>query len=196
MVDGLKPPQKTSIGKVRLLPRGRVMISDSSVALSYSILSIRGYEADPLTLMTSEVVEYWSPLTAVKTPSAPSTESAVAGVATKERLFLLNYRTFDWCCFYFFVTNSLVALLEALCARIFSLDSWISGFSWLFCFWFVCARSLTWPFFCLSKPGSCAWLSPFLLCAANIWINWHLPAQLRLFTTLSEILHRPPCRLT
>jgi len=27
---------------------------------------------------------------------------------------------FDWCCFYYFVRNSLVALLEALCARIFS----------------------------------------------------------------------------
>jgi len=25
----------------------------------------------------------------------------------------------DWCCFYYFVRNSLVALLEALCARIF-----------------------------------------------------------------------------
>jgi len=30
---------------------------------------------------------------------------------------------FDRCCFYYFVRNSLVALLEALCARIFSLDS-------------------------------------------------------------------------
>ena len=30
----------------------------------------------------------------------------------------------DWCCFYYFVRNSLVALLEALCARIFSWDSW------------------------------------------------------------------------
>jgi len=37
---------------------------------------------------------------------------------------------FDWCCFYYFVRNSLVALLEALCARIFSWDSRISGFSW------------------------------------------------------------------
>jgi len=27
---------------------------------------------------------------------------------------------FDWCCFHYFVRNSLVALLEALCARIFS----------------------------------------------------------------------------
>ena len=37
---------------------------------------------------------------------------------------------FDWGCFYYFVRNSLVALLEALCARIFSWDSRISGFSW------------------------------------------------------------------
>jgi len=29
----------------------------------------------------------------------------------------------------------------------------------------VCARSLTKPFFCPSQPGSCAWLSAFLLCA-------------------------------
>ena len=27
---------------------------------------------------------------------------------------------YDWCCFYYFVRNSLVALLEALCARIVS----------------------------------------------------------------------------
>jgi len=36
----------------------------------------------------------------------------------------------DWGCFYYFVRNSLVALLESLCAWILSLDSWISGFSW------------------------------------------------------------------
>jgi len=30
----------------------------------------------------------------------------------------------DWCCFYYFVRNSLVALLEALCALVFSLDSY------------------------------------------------------------------------
>jgi len=70
----------------------------------------------------------------------------------------------DWCCFYYFVRNSLVALLEALCARISSLDSWISVFPefFLLC---VCARSLTKPFFRPSQPGSCAWLSTFLLCA-------------------------------
>jgi len=43
----------------------------------------------------------------------------------------------DWCCFYDFVRNSLVVLLEALCARIFSWDSWISVFP-DFLFWCVC----------------------------------------------------------
>jgi len=33
----------------------------------------------------------------------------------------------DGCCFHYFVRNSLAALLEALCAWISSLDSWISG---------------------------------------------------------------------
>ena len=70
----------------------------------------------------------------------------------------------DWCCFYYLVRNSLVALLKALCAQMFSLDSWISVFFWDF-FGFVCARSLTKPFFRPSQPGSCAWLSPFLLYA-------------------------------
>jgi len=47
---------------------------------------------------------------------------------------------FDWRCFYYFVRNSLVALLEALCARIFSLDLWILGFSDFF-FFGVCKVS-------------------------------------------------------
>ena len=37
----------------------------------------------------------------------------------------------DWCCFYYFARNSLVALLEALCARIFSFRFVNIGF----CFW-------------------------------------------------------------
>ena len=53
----------------------------------------------------------------------------------------------DWCCFYYFVINSLVILLEDLCAWIFSLDSWISVFSIIFCFVCVCARSPTKPFY-------------------------------------------------
>jgi len=39
----------------------------------------------------------------------------------------------DWCCFYYFVRNSLVALLEALCARIFSFRFVYIGF----CLWFL-----------------------------------------------------------
>jgi len=46
----------------------------------------------------------------------------------------------DWCCFYYFIRISLWALLKALCARIFPLDSWISVFS-EFCFWCVCKVS-------------------------------------------------------
>ena len=49
----------------------------------------------------------------------------------------------DWCCFHYFVRNSLVALLEALCARIvfFSfVNIWISFFPWHF-FVFVCKVS-------------------------------------------------------
>jgi len=70
----------------------------------------------------------------------------------------------DWCCFYYLVRNGLVALLEALCARIFSFRFVNIGFFLTF-FFCVCARSLTKPFFRLSQPGSCVWLSPFLLCA-------------------------------
>ena len=47
-------------------------------------------------------------------------------------MLLLNH----WCCFYYFVRNSLVTLLEALCARICCLDSWISSFSDVF-FWYI-----------------------------------------------------------
>jgi len=73
-----------------------------------------------------------------------------------------KYTAIDWCCFYLFVRNSLVAFLEALCARIFSSDSWYRYFLY---FWCAYARSLTKPFFHPSQTGSCAWLSPFLLCA-------------------------------
>ena len=37
-----------------------------------------------------------------------------------ELLYVLNVKIIDWCCFYCFVRNSLVALLQALCARIFA----------------------------------------------------------------------------
>ena len=41
-------------------------------------------------------------------------------------------RFWDRCCVYYFVRNSLVTLLEALCALIFSWDSWISVFPDIF----------------------------------------------------------------
>jgi len=69
---------------------------------------------------------------------------------------------FDWCCLYYFVTNSLVALLEALCARIFFFRFVNIGV--FLTFFFVCARSLTKPFLRTSQPGSYAWLLKFLLC--------------------------------
>ena len=67
---------------------------------------------------------------------------------------------FDWCCFYYFLRNSLVALLEALFARIFlDLRYRCAEF-----FFFKACLSQN-PFLRFSRPGSCAWLSPFLLCA-------------------------------
>jgi len=72
-------------------------------------------------------------------------------------------RAIDWCCFYHFARNSLVALLEALCPNFFFRFVNI-GFFWHF-FLCVCARSLTKPFFSPSQPGSYALLSPFLWCA-------------------------------
>ena len=45
----------------------------------------------------------------------------------------------DWCCFYYFVRNSLIALLEALCARIFFFRFVNIGFFWHF---FLCAQGL------------------------------------------------------
>ena len=70
----------------------------------------------------------------------------------------------DWFRFYFFVRNSLVALLEALFDRI------LFRFEISFCWHCLCARVLSLtnaflPRFDPSQPGSCAWLSPFLLCA-------------------------------
>ena len=52
----------------------------------------------------------------------------------------------DWCCFYYFVRNSLLALLEAPRARIFSFRFVTVNISFLLTFYF-CARSLTKPFF-------------------------------------------------
>ena len=68
-----------------------------------------------------------------------------------------NVLTIDLCCFYYFVRNSLVASRFFLFFRFVNI-----GF---FADLFLCARSLTKPFFRPSQPGSCAWLSPFFLCA-------------------------------
>jgi len=68
----------------------------------------------------------------------------------------------DWL---YLATNCLAALLEALFARIIPFRFVNIGFSWRFFCFGVCARSLTKPFFCPPQPGSCAWLSPFVLCA-------------------------------
>jgi len=75
-------------------------------------------------------------------------------------------RMFDWCCFDYFVTNSLVALLEALCAPIFSLDSWMSVFF-----------DISFSFFCVCKVSNKAFLlllSTRLLCLvlANPRVRW------------------------
>ena len=58
--------------------------------------------------------------------------------------------TIDWCCFYHFVTNCLVALLEALCSRIFffgfmNIGCFLTLFSPLFfvCKVFVSNKSLS-----------------------------------------------------
>ena len=40
-------------------------------------------------------------------------------LCTHIRMYFVHTYKFDWCCFYYFVRNSLVALLEALCARIY-----------------------------------------------------------------------------
>ena len=52
-----------------------------------------------------------------------------------------SFNPFHWCCFYYFVRNSLVALLEALCARIFSFRFVNIGF-FLTYFLFVCVQGL------------------------------------------------------
>ena len=54
--------------------------------------------------------------------------------------FFLESKAADWCCFYYFIRSSLVALLEALCARILFSRFVYIGFSWYF---FVCARPLS-----------------------------------------------------
>ena len=59
-------------------------------------------------------------------------------------------------------------MLEDLCTRIFSFRfvniSFVSDIIFVCVCVCVGARSLTKSFFRLSQPGSCTWLSPFLLC--------------------------------
>jgi len=55
--------------------------------------------------------------------------SSNSWVFCSRTLSCLGGRRIDWCCFFDFVRSNLLALLEALCARIFFFqDSWISGF--------------------------------------------------------------------
>ena len=49
----------------------------------------------------------------------------------------------DWCCFYYFVRNSLVALLKALCARIFFFRFVNIGFVSGFFVWCLCVQGLS-----------------------------------------------------
>jgi len=74
-----------------------------------------------------------------------------------QNIFLAGFLqyNFDWGCFYYFVRNSLVALLEALCARIFFFRFVNIGFV------------LTFFFFCVCKVSNKAFLPPLptrLLC--------------------------------
>ena len=78
---------------------------------------------------------------------------------------LTSDNLFDWCCFQYFVRNSLVALLEALCAQawVFSLDSWISVFLWHF--FFGCCKVSNKAFFApLSTRLLCLVVSIPLVC--------------------------------
>ena len=58
-------------------------------------------------------------------------------VKGKKHCFVRFY-CFDWCCFYYFVRNSIVTLLKALCAEIFSFRFANIGFVSEFFFFCVC----------------------------------------------------------
>jgi len=62
-------------------------------------------------------------------------------------MFTTKDLTVNWCCFYYFVRNNLVSLLEALSARIPFCRFVNIGFSWHFVFFFsflfFCARPLS-----------------------------------------------------
>ena len=67
-------------------------------------------------------------------------------------------------------TSCVLIVHVCLCSKLYVLESLLRfrfREYWIFpdIFFCVCARSLSKPFFRPSQAGSCAWLSPFLLCA-------------------------------
>jgi len=80
---------------------------------------------------------------------------------------------FDWWCFYYSIRNSLVALLKHYLFESF-LDlryhDWCADI--LFPFLCVCKAFVSdkTPFLRPSQPGSCAWLSPSILCATCVLV--------------------------
>ena len=74
-------------------------------------------------------------------------------------MYVYIYMYIDWCCSYYFVRNSLVALLEALCARIifFRFVNIVLSFNNVF----LCARSQTKAFL---PPLSASLLCLFVAC--------------------------------
>jgi len=94
----------------------------------------------------------------------------------------------DWCCFYYSIRNSVVALLEALLVWIF-LDL-RSRCTVIFSIHFdVCAcnrrLSLAKSYFRPSQPGSCACFSPFLVCAVLECV--HIYAHMKVYNEVINI---------
>jgi len=63
---------------------------------------------------------YWGIVLAPGIPEKRAKGDARTIRKSRTSLPGLNLSPFDWCCVYYFVRNSLVALLEALCARCIS----------------------------------------------------------------------------
>jgi len=84
----------------------------------------------------------------------------------------------DWCCFYYSVRNSLVALLEALCARVLFFRFVNIGFSWHFFFLFLflpccmCKRPLIMRACLCVCLRMCMWR-----CAGKVINILHIQAQ-------------------
>ena len=81
------------------------------------------------TYLKPEVYDPYRQFTYMENNEVPTTKSSKLPRNVAPRR---NGALIDWYCFYYFVRNSLVALLEAPCARIFSWDSWISVFPDIF----------------------------------------------------------------